>query len=303
MKAVAIDLGSNTFQVLFVHFNPYPFQIQKVKLETYPYLLKRKIEDGTLKPADLGAFLETLRHRALKYKPDCFKAVATAVWRQYPELESVLTQTIPEARIISGREEAALTLKAIKHLIKPDNFSAIDLGGGSIEIINSHHDSEELSSINAGTAELLRVFPYGKYYNFQQMLNDIVSFLEDLYPAKNLQKHIIGVGGAFHSIANIVLVNAGLTKNPVFSDFSPFPLKQDVPIPLIKDYISSWLKRKPVEIMEDSFHSQIVPSFRLWQLPYIFAVVMWLLKDDRETFASSNAEIKFGLILNCVTSH
>ncbi len=242
-------------------------------------------------------------NKVLEYKPDCFKAVATSVWRQYPELESVLTQTIPEARIISGREEAALTLKAVKHLIKPDNFSAIDLGGGSIEIINSHYDSEELSSINAGTAELLRVFPYDKYSDFNQMLNDIVSFLEDLYSAKNLQNHIIGVGGAFQSLANIVLVNAGLTKNPVFSDFSPFPLKQDVPIPLIKDYINTWLNRKPVEIIEDSFHSQIVPSFRLWQLPYIFAVAMWFLKDYREVFVASNAEIKFGLILNCVTSH
>jgi len=78
-------------------------------------------------------------------------------------------------------------------------------------------------------------------------------------------------------------------------------LKQDVPIPFIKDYISTWLNRKPVEIIEDSFHSEIVPSFRLWQLPYIFAVTMWLLGYDRELFTSSNAEIKFGLILNCIT--
>jgi len=218
LKAVAIDLGSNTFQILYVQFKPDPFQIQKAKLETFPYLLKRKIENGTFNPADLREFLESLRKKALEYKPDCFKAVATAAWRQYPQLESILIKAIPEARIISGEEEAALTLRAIKHLIKPDDFSAIDLGGGSIEIISSHHNIEELSSINAGTAELLKVFPYDKYPHFKQMLDDTVNFLEDLYPAKRLQSHIIGVGGAFHSLPNIVLIKAGLTKDPVFSD-------------------------------------------------------------------------------------
>ncbi len=301
MKAVAIDLGSNTFQILFADIRIPNNQIVSASLETFPYLLKRKLEEGTLVLDELENFLKSLRQRALSYNPECLKAVATAVWRQYPQLAEVLNRAIPEARIISGKEEASLTLKAIKALIKPDAFSAIDLGGGSIEIINSHHSEYELVSINAGTAELLRLFPYNKYTTYKELENDVVAFLESKYPSHNLHEHIIGVGGAFHTIANLVLIHFGQSDKPIFSDYSPFPLKRDVPIEAIKEYINYWEDKSPLKIVDSQFHKDVVPSFRLWQLPYIFAVMQWLLKDKKGRFTASNAEIKFGLILNCIT--
>jgi len=148
---IAIDLGSNTVRVL-----AYDCQTHK---QTYAYEKVVKTADGL---AEFGSINEEAVKRVITAIKEAqehidftplIRAVTTEAVRRASNSDEVLKQiekaTAVNFEIISGDEEARLTLLAVKNRLDTlryasDTFVLVDIGGGSTELI-FHYGSETVS--------------------------------------------------------------------------------------------------------------------------------------------------------------
>ena len=148
---IAIDLGSNTVRVL-----AYDCQTHK---QTYAYEKVVKTADGL---AEFGNINDEAVKRVIAAIKEAqediafippIRAVTTEAVRRASNADEVLKQikkeTGVEFEIISGDEEARLTLFAVKNRLKKlhyaaDTFVLVDIGGGSTELI-FHYGAKTVS--------------------------------------------------------------------------------------------------------------------------------------------------------------
>lgn len=153
---IAIDLGSNSLRVL-----EYDCTIHK---QTFAYEKVVKTADGL---AEYGVVNDDAVKRIitvlkevqskLDFSGQTVKAVTTEAVRRASNSAAVLNQIKKETGIsfdiISGEEEARLTLIAVKARLKKlhfasDSFVLIDIGGGSTELIFSYANENGFKSFS-----------------------------------------------------------------------------------------------------------------------------------------------------------
>ncbi len=141
MQVIGIDLGSNTLRVL-----KYDCSLDK-KIAEYEKIVRTAQNitvDGTVGKKVVKAIVDGLREaqKRLDFSGCKVKAVTTEALRVATNSQDVLREieqkTGIQFEVISSKEEAILTLKAVKKRLEILNikrdFVLIDIGGGSTEV-------------------------------------------------------------------------------------------------------------------------------------------------------------------------
>jgi exopolyphosphatase/guanosine-5'-triphosphate,3'-diphosphate pyrophosphatase len=144
VRLASIDIGSNSVHMIVADVTgPNSFYVidrerERVKLGAGAF------RTGRLRPEAMSAALDALKRFSLlcrRLGVSRIYAVATSAVREAANgrqfLEQVRRRTGINARVISGREEAELIYRGIRHAADIENRNALmlDLGGGSLEIM------------------------------------------------------------------------------------------------------------------------------------------------------------------------
>ena len=191
---IAIDLGSNTLRVL-----EYDCETGR-QISEYEKIVKTA--DGLAKHGVIGneAILRVISaikeaKEQIDFSSTVVKAVTTEAVRRAKNSDEVLLQIKQETdvvfEIISGEEEARLTLQAVKHrLLRLDHpsssFALIDIGGGSTELIFHYEDETIIKSFPVGIVTIGQT--YGNLEEIEKVLpremSQMKSFCSEVYEKK-----------------------------------------------------------------------------------------------------------------------
>jgi len=149
---IAIDLGSNTLRVLEYDCTTGSqiAEYEKV-VKTADGLAQYGIINNDAVKRVISAIQEAKEQ--IDFSSSIVRAVTTEAVRRAVNSDEVLSQIKKETgvafEIISGEEEARLTLLAVKHRLltlqhASESFVLIDIGGGSTELI-FHYENETVS--------------------------------------------------------------------------------------------------------------------------------------------------------------
>ncbi|HEC45270.1 MAG TPA: phosphatase [Epsilonproteobacteria bacterium] len=149
---IAIDLGSNTLRVVQIDCKSMKIINEYEKtVKTADGLVQHGLINEKATTRVISAIKEA--KEKIDFTSDTVKAVTTEAIRRAKNSDDVLLQIKKETgvafKIISGEEEARLTLLAVKHRLAKlqyasDSFVLVDIGGGSTELI-FHYDNEVIS--------------------------------------------------------------------------------------------------------------------------------------------------------------
>ena len=173
VRIAALDLGSNSFHLLVADAHPDGTFEPLVRDKEMLRLGSVVASTGEIGAAAAASAVEVVRRfRALaeSLEADEIVACATAALRDARDSAAVVdrieAETGVKVRVISGREEARLIFGAVRAsvVIEPGPALALDLGGGSLELMVG--DAQGLSwatSLKLGvgrlTADLVRGDP------------------------------------------------------------------------------------------------------------------------------------------------
>ena len=163
-RYASIDVGTNTLRLLIGLPDPGNGFIPVFRDRAITRLGGSFTEEGRIDRSAALRSIDALRkfsESLSKFNVDCFKAVGTSVLRRANNsgdafLEEVLRETGLEIEVISGEEEALLTLKGVLLVIgRKRNFVVMDIGGGSTEYIFGGGGEEKgVYSIDMGVVSL-----------------------------------------------------------------------------------------------------------------------------------------------------
>jgi exopolyphosphatase/guanosine-5'-triphosphate,3'-diphosphate pyrophosphatase len=189
-KVTTIDLGSNSFRVLI-----YDCLNNKI-VDEYNEVVGMADglnETNIISKEAQQRVIEAIKHskEKLKYEPKNAVCVTTAAMRLANNSDEVLKffeeKTGTKFQIIDGKEEARLTLLAVKDALKRERinsskFILLDIGGGSTEIIVNDGDKYNSYSFNFGIVTLTQKYlEYGGLIEeLQTHKLDIKNFLDEL---------------------------------------------------------------------------------------------------------------------------
>lgn len=189
-EIVSIDLGSNSFRVL-----KYDCKTHKILAEYHEVvgMADGLIDTGRISKDAMDRVIKAINHsiEIVNYNPKDAICVTTAAMRKASNNQEVLKhfkkETGTEFSIIEGKEEARLTLLAVKYALKRENinstkFILLDIGGGSTEIIINDNEKYEAHSFDFGIVTLTQ--KYLKYHDLHLDLDlrkkEIKRFLDTL---------------------------------------------------------------------------------------------------------------------------
>ena len=149
---IAIDLGSNTLRVLEYDCTTGS---QVAEYEKVVKTADGLVQYGVINDDAVKRVISALEEAQaqIDFSSSIVRAVTTEAVRRAVNSDEVLSQIKKETgvtfEIISGEEEARLTLLAVKHRLltlqhASDSFVLIDIGGGSTELI-FHYEKETVS--------------------------------------------------------------------------------------------------------------------------------------------------------------
>ncbi len=181
---VAIDLGSNTLRVL-----EYDCDTGK-QVSEYEKIVKTA--DGLAKYGVIGneAILRVISaikeaKQQIDFSTAVVKAVTTEAVRRAANSEEVLLRIKEETgvvfEIISGEEEARLTLLAVKNRLltldhPSQSFVLVDIGGGSTELIFHYEDVTITQSFPVGIVTIAQT--YGTLDKIEKVLPQEMSQMQ-----------------------------------------------------------------------------------------------------------------------------
>ena len=212
---IAIDLGSNTLRVLeydcITHKPTYIFE--KV-VKTADGLAEFGIINSDAVCRVINAIQEVEMQLDLKGQP--LRAVTTEALRRATNSKDVLYEiedvTGISFEIISGEEEASLTLGAVKYRLEKlqyasESFVLIDIGGGSTEIIFHYKDETISKSFPVGIVTMAQ--SYKTLENIKNALNkemfDIQMFCAEMAATKGKVNSFVATAGTPTTVAAMKL--------------------------------------------------------------------------------------------------
>ena len=164
---IAIDLGSNTLRVLeYDCITHKPTFIFEKVVKTADGLAEFGIINSDAVCRVINAIQEVQMQLDLKGQP--LRAVTTEALRRASNSEEVLREVLEVTginfEIISGEEEARLTLGAVKYRLDKlqyasDSFVLVDIGGGSTEIIFQYANETITRSFPVGIVTMAQSYP------------------------------------------------------------------------------------------------------------------------------------------------
>lgn len=182
-KVTTIDLGSNSFRVLIYDcLNKEVINEYNEVTGMADGLNKTGIISNEAQDRVINAILES--SKKLGYQAKDAVCVTTAAMRLASNRNEVLKNfeknTGAKFKIIDGKEEARLTLLAVKYALKREKlntskFVLLDIGGGSTEIIVNNGDKFESHSFNFGIVTLTQ-----KYLEYKSLLEELNSHKKDI---------------------------------------------------------------------------------------------------------------------------
>lgn len=225
MKAAIIDLGTNTFNLLFFEIDTH----KKWKLLGKEQLSVKLGEGGINKQIILEPAFERGIQTLKFYKKmleetgvEMIKAVATSAIRSAKNGNDFVREAKIQAKIdievIDGNREATLIYKGVQLAMPLKNEPSLimDIGGGSVEFIIANNESIFWKhSFNIGAARLLEKFrPSDPITNAE--IQNIQHYLdEQLLPlvqksAEFSPQYLIGSSGSFDSFADLIFEHWGI---------------------------------------------------------------------------------------------
>lgn len=220
---IAIDLGSNTLRVI-----QFDCQSKKI-INAYEKVVKTAdgLEQyGLINSQSVTRVILAITEakKQIDLTSDAVRAVTTEALRRAKNSDEVLLQIKKETgvafEIISGEEEARLTLLAVKHRLTKlqyasDSFILIDIGGGSTELI-FHYENETIS----------KSFPIGivtiaqRYETLEAIQNalskemlEMQMFCAEVYAVKGKVNSFVATAGTPTTVAAMKLGQTYATYN------------------------------------------------------------------------------------------
>jgi exopolyphosphatase/guanosine-5'-triphosphate,3'-diphosphate pyrophosphatase len=189
-QVTTIDLGSNSFRVLIYDclnneiINEYNEVVGMADGLHETNLISKEAQERVINAIHQSSI-------QLGYEPSTAVCVTTAAMRLANNNQDVLKtfeqRTGAKFNIIDEKEEARLTLLAVKYALKREKidsskFVLLDIGGGSTEIIINNWESHSSHSFNFGIVTLTQ-----RYQNYDELIKeleshkiDIKNFLDEL---------------------------------------------------------------------------------------------------------------------------
>ncbi len=164
-RIACIDVGTNTALLLVADLDPKTGAILPVEHRQAIVRLGQKVDEGRRVCREaidrLTACMTTYAERCRELGAATIVAAGTSALRDAANRDEVIAAVAGATgitiRCITGREEAELTFfGAVAGMpALPGNFTVIDIGGGSTEIITGSSDSvQQAVSINIGSVRL-----------------------------------------------------------------------------------------------------------------------------------------------------
>jgi len=212
---IAIDLGSNTLRVLAYDCANHQqiFSYEKVVKTADGLASSGQINDEAVERI-ISAINEVKRELDFSSQP--IVAVTTEAIRRASNAQEILEMihkvTDVSFRIISGEEEARLTLLAVKNRLTKlhyasDTFVLVDIGGGSTELIFHYQDETITKSFPIGIVTIAQT--YETLENIEQALPremfDMQMFCAELYATKGKPNSFVATAGTPTTVAAMKL--------------------------------------------------------------------------------------------------
>jgi len=212
---IAIDLGSNTLRVIQIDCEKshYIAEYEKI-VKTADGLASTGIVNDAAVERVIAAILEAKTKFDFAKYP--LKAVATEAIRKAANtravLEKIKKETGVDFEVISGEEEARLTLLAVKHRLTQlhyasQNFVVADIGGGSTELIFHYEDEVIVRSFPIGIVTMAQ--RYQTLEAIQKALPDVMLSLEkfcaEIFATKGELHALVATAGTPTSVAAMKL--------------------------------------------------------------------------------------------------
>ncbi len=212
---VAIDLGSNTLRVL-----EYDCKMAK-QVSVYEKVVKTAdglAEFGTINEGAISRIIAAIKEaqKQIDFSSQPIKAVTTEAVRRATNAKAVLEEIKKETgvsfEIISGEEEARLTLLAVKHRLKKlhyasDTFVLVDIGGGSTELIFHYGDETVSKSFPVGIVTIAQT--YETLENIKKALPremfDMQMFCAEMIVTKGKPSSFVATAGTPTTVAAMKL--------------------------------------------------------------------------------------------------
>lgn len=215
-KYCAIDIGTNSIRTLIAEIHKNDLNIIKKEMEM-TRIGKGIDRTGLLSSEGIDATIEALK----RFKADAtsqgvvdINAIATSAVRDAVNrayfLRRVQEEVDIEVEVIDGQKEAELGFKGIIGGMQFNgNILAVDIGGGSTELILGSRDGIEYStSINIGAVRLT-----DKFITTDPIISEEVSNLENGIkeyidePLKHICKYsidkVVGIGGTITTLGAV----------------------------------------------------------------------------------------------------
>jgi len=212
---IAIDLGSNTVRVL-----AYDCKSEK-QLYGYEKVVKTAdglAEFGTINDAAVQRVIATLKvaQSQLDFSKHDIRAVTTEAVRRASNSTDVLSKikkaTGVDFEIITGEEEARLTLLAVQNRLKKlhyasDTFVLVDIGGGSTELIFHYGEETVSKSFPVGIVTIAQ--SYENLDNIEKALPremlDMQRFCAEMYATQGKPSSFVATAGTPTTVAAMKL--------------------------------------------------------------------------------------------------
>jgi exopolyphosphatase/guanosine-5'-triphosphate,3'-diphosphate pyrophosphatase len=212
---IAIDLGSNTLRVIRLDCekSQYIDEYEKT-VKTADGLADTGLVSDAAVERVIAALLEV--KTKIDFEKHALKAVTTEAIRKAENAQAVLKKikkmTGIDFEVISGDEEARLTLLAVKHRLSQlhyasRNFVVVDIGGGSTELIFHYEDEVIARSFPIGIVTIAQT--YKTLENIEKALPDamlsIEKFCAEVFATKGDIRALVATAGTPTSVAAMKL--------------------------------------------------------------------------------------------------
>ena len=212
---IAIDLGSNTLRVL-----EYDCQRDK-QISVYEKVVKTAdglAQSGRVNENAVQRIISAIQEvkSSIDFDSQSIKAVTTEAVRRASNADEVLRQIKKETgvifEVISGEEEARLTLLAVKNRLRKlqyasDTFVLVDIGGGSTELIFQFKNETISKSFPVGIVTIAQ--SYETLENIEEALPremlDMQMFCAELYATKQKPDSFVATAGTPTTVAAMKL--------------------------------------------------------------------------------------------------
>lgn len=212
---IAIDLGSNTLRVTKLDCQSGKFIFDFEKIVKTADMLKKT---GVIHHEAVDRVIYAIKEAQIKidFSNDDVKAVTTEALRSASNslnvLERIKKETGVSFEIISGEEEAKLTLLAVKNRLAKlhyaaESFVLVDIGGGSTELIFNYKGRVIVKSFPLGIVTIAQ--KYENLENIQKALPsemlEMQMFCSQIYAEEGEVSSFIATAGTPTTVAAMKL--------------------------------------------------------------------------------------------------